>query len=110
MPIPDTTLMERLENLRQFSKENRKNEIEINLKILELFTKLHPSFTLEEINDFIYFSEVPKREITPIRLNTHLWTKVHNQWSNDVHSSKLEGVIMQLLESEIHLPERNKGR
>ena len=88
-------MLEKLKKLRPLSPTVNQKYVDASLKILEAAQVLHPTYSLEELHDFVFFKEVPQRKISPERLTTHLWEIVKEHWS----ATKSDGELAEILVS-----------
>ena len=54
-----------LEKLRPLTPVDGRKEIEVALQILDAAKIMSPQYTIEELYDFVFYGEVPKRKISP---------------------------------------------
>ena len=87
-------MLEKLKRLKGFSHAINEDKQQIALKILEAAAALAPLYTLEELHDFVFFLEVPKRLITPERDETYLWSFVKDQWGYSRSNCELAELLV----------------
>lgn len=91
--MSEMSMLEKLKRLRPLSPTVGQKYIDVSLRILDAAKVLHPTYTLEELHDFVFFKEVPQRKISPERLTTHLWDVVKEHWS----ATREDGELAEIL-------------
>jgi hypothetical protein len=89
-------LSEKLFKLRNFCPTSSESYKQLALQILDTLKEVHSTYTLEELNDYVFFAEVPQRKLSLFRYETFLWDTVHSHWQYNSKSCELAELLIQL--------------